>query len=242
MKTIKLVVLLLIFGALSLVTCDHYSNIYKPTQLQQIIDNCIVTIETRGWIKDEVKEEITQALGIHLGDSLVLGLYHAVGTENVKKVRTPFGVFSKPRHIFSEKYFIRGEQVDVLGIEDDIILLQSKLKDKLSLSYGDSSELRLGDKILGIGWPLHKGITITEGIVSAINWLCLDDPGECFLISFKTTPGDSGGPVFAYSTSGLELIGITYAYSESKGIIYHISYVKEVIDRILNFEFNEYWR
>ena len=83
------------------------------------------------------------------------------------------------------------------------------------LKIGDSSKVRMGDKVFTIGYPAYwvmgENPKYTEGVVNAISGL-KDDP-TVFQVSVQIQPGNSGGPLF--NSSG-EVIGITQASLDPK--------------------------
>jgi S1-C subfamily serine protease len=97
--------------------------------------------------------------------------------------------------------------------KNDIAFLKLNQSPQLpasSLKLGDSSNVRMGDKVFTIGYPAHwvmgKNPKYTEGVVNALSGI-KDDP-TVFQISAQIQPGNSGGPIF--NQSG-EVIGIAQA-------------------------------
>ena len=79
-----------------------------------------------------------------------------------------------------------------------------------SLKVGNSSNVRMGDKVFTIGYPAHwvmgQNPKYTEGVVNSLSGI-KDNPAV-FQISAQIQPGNSGGPLFNQSGEG---IGITQA-------------------------------
>ena len=86
--------------------------------------------------------------------------------------------------------------------EADIAVLKIVATGLKSLDYGDSDDVKVGEKVLAAGNPAGLAFTVTEGIVSAfrifngIHYIQTDVP---------INPGNSGGPLI--NTKG-EIIGI----------------------------------
>jgi S1-C subfamily serine protease len=102
--------------------------------------------------------------------------------------------------------------------KNDIAFLKLDRSPKLpasNLKIGDSSNMKMGDKVFTIGYPAHwvmgDNPKYTEGVVNAISGL-KDDP-TVFQISVQIQPGNSGGPLF--NSSG-EVIGITQSSLDPK--------------------------
>jgi S1-C subfamily serine protease len=113
--------------------------------------------------------------------------------------------------------FLNGETIEAeVALKDpqnDIAFLKLRRQPQLpqsSLRIGDSSNMKMGDKVFTIGYPAHflmgNNPKYTEGVVNATSGL-QDDP-TLFQISVQIQPGNSGGPLF---NSKGEVIGITQA-------------------------------
>jgi serine protease Do len=101
----------------------------------------------------------------------------------------------------------------------DIALLKVDAGKPLpSLSFGDSSAMRVGDWVLAIGNPFGLGGTVTAGIVSARGRDIHEGPYDDFIqTDAPINRGNSGGPLF--NMDG-QVIGINTAiYSPSGGSI-----------------------
>ena len=101
----------------------------------------------------------------------------------------------------------------------DLAIIKVDLPDLPALSIGDSSRLRVGDWVVGIGNPLGKGIRAKEGTISGLKVsLSLDEEESLHdLIETSTAinPGNSGGPLL--NMKG-EVIGITSAKISAVGV------------------------
>ena len=113
------------------------------------------------------------------------------------------------------------------------------------LVYGNSDDVKLGQWVLAIGYPLNLDVTITAGIISAknrsidINSRQSDKPLESFLqTDAAVNQGNSGGALV--NTNG-ELVGINSAIMSPTGSYAGYSYaipvniVKKVVTDIVKF-------
>src|SRR5450631_2661093 len=89
------------------------------------------------------------------------------------------------------------------------------------LLYGNSDEVKVGQWVLAVGYPLYLETTVTAGIVSAkgrtleINRRQSTSPVESFIqTDAAVNPGNSGGPLI--NTDG-KLIGINSAIASPTG-------------------------
>jgi S1-C subfamily serine protease len=108
--------------------------------------------------------------------------------------------------------------------ENDLAVLKfdpSKDKRLTVVPYGDSANLRVGQKVLAIGNPFGLERTLTRGIVSGIGRPVQQDSKTIIRDMIQTdasiNPGNSGGPLL---NSRGEMIGInTMIYSPSGGSV-----------------------
>ncbi len=86
----------------------------------------------------------------------------------------------------------------------DIALIQIKTKEELStVLLGDSGKAKVGQKVLAIGSPFGFNGTLTQGIISRIDYA-----KDKIQTDASINPGNSGGPLI--TTDG-EVIGINPA-------------------------------
>ena len=92
----------------------------------------------------------------------------------------------------------------------DLALLKVKASGKLpTVTFGDSSELRVGDWVVAIGNPFGLGGTVTAGIVSGRQRDIRAGPYDDFIqTDASINQGNSGGPMF--NVAG-EVVGINTA-------------------------------
>lgn len=135
----------------------------------------------------------------------------------------------------------------VIGVDasSDIAVIKIDASGLPYLVYGNSDEIKLGQWVLAIGYPLNLDVTITAGIISAknrsidINSRQSDKPVESFLqTDAAVNQGNSGGALV--NTSG-ELVGINSAIASPTGSYAGYSYaipvniVKKVVTDIVKY-------
>ena len=135
----------------------------------------------------------------------------------------------------------------VIGTDasSDLAVIKIEASGMPYLVYGNSDEIKLGQWVLAIGYPLSLDVTITAGIISAknrsinINSKQSDRPVETFLqTDAAVNQGNSGGALV--NTSG-ELVGINSAIASLTGSYAGYSYaipvnlVKKVVTDIVKF-------
>lgn len=80
----------------------------------------------------------------------------------------------------------------------DIAILKVDTTKKLTVvRWGNSDKLRIGDTVYAIGNPLGVGLSVSSGIVSALNRNIMDTPYDDFIqTDAPINHGNSGGPLF----------------------------------------------
>jgi serine protease Do len=135
----------------------------------------------------------------------------------------------------------------VIGADpaSDLAVIKIEAKNLPFLVYGNSDEVKVGQWVLAIGYPLTLETTVTAGIISAkgrtleINRRQSDAPVEAFMqTDAAVNPGNSGGPLVA--TDG-KLIGINSAIASPTGSYAGYSFtipvniVKKIISDLMKF-------
>ncbi|MFT3827516.1 MAG: trypsin-like peptidase domain-containing protein [Chitinophagaceae bacterium] len=126
----------------------------------------------------------------------------------------------------------------------DLALIKIEGKDLPVMNVGNSDDVKLGQWVMAIGYPLNLDVTVTQGIVSAksrnigINRQSAS-PVESFIqTDAAVNPGSSGGALV--NLNG-DLIGITSAIASPTGAYAGYAYsipsnlVKKVIGDIMKF-------
>ena len=127
----------------------------------------------------------------------------------------------------------------------DLAVIKIDAKNLPFLVYGNSDEVKVGQWVLAIGYPLTLETTVTAGIISAkgrtleINRRQSDAPVEAFMqTDAAVNPGNSGGPLV--TTDG-KLIGINSAIASPTGSYAGYSFtipvniVKKIIADLMKF-------
>lgn len=98
------------------------------------------------------------------------------------------------------------QDIEVVNYDEiyDLLLLRVSAKNLLPLTLGDSSKIKVGERVVAIGHPLGLGNTVSDGLVSAVRTI---SPKLTVLqVSAPISQGSSGGPLF--NEAG-EVIGIS---------------------------------
>ena len=146
--------------------------------------------------------------------------------------------------------FTNGESInaEVVGRDtrNDVAVLKltkSPSFQSREMKFGDSSMVRMGDKVFTIGYP-HTRIMgfkpkYTEGVISAVTGI-KDNP-TVFQTTVPIQPGNSGGPLFnekgeviGLTTSSLSLLAIESMGAIPQSVNYAVksSFVKNTISTV----------
>lgn len=142
-------------------------------------------------IEAQVKEGISAGTGcIVSADGLILTGSHVVENYKEIEVTTHNGQTYKAQFIAQ------------MGKNKDLALIKINPKRPLdTVSFGDSEEVKVGQKVLTIGNPFGFSNTLTQGIISRIDYV-----KNRFQTDAAINPGCSGGPLL--NSTG-EVIGIS---------------------------------
>ena len=127
----------------------------------------------------------------------------------------------------------------------DLALIKIEQKGLNFLLYGNSDQVKLGQWVLAVGYPLNLETTVTAGIVSAkarslgLNASKSNSPIESFIqTDAAVNRGNSGGALV--NTNG-ELVGIVSAIASPTGSYAGYSYaipvniVKKIVNDLLQY-------
>jgi S1-C subfamily serine protease len=169
------------------------------------------------------------------GSGVVIDRSGVIVTNNhvVHGARTVTVSFNDGRHTKPVRARVIGT-----AVERDLAILRVALRDLVPVPLGRSSQLRLGDGVLAIGFPLGLagGPTVTQGIVSGLHRTVHADGGPSLEGLLQTdaaiNPGNSGG---ALVDAGGRLVGINTVAarnSENVGFAISIDEARPVINEI----------
>ena len=123
-------------------------------------------------------------------DGLILTGWHVVEDAKTIDITTSNG------QIYNAKLLAK------MTDKKDLALLKIEPKETLAtVSFGDSEEVKVGQKVLTIGNPFGFSNTLTQGIISRIDYV-----KNRFQTDAAINPGCSGGPIL---NSKGEVIGIS---------------------------------
>lgn len=128
------------------------------------------------------------------------------------------------------------EYAEVIGYDSstDLAVIKVDATDLQPAEFGDSDQLKMGNKVVALGNSGGLGWSTTQGIVSGLARDVYEDTGyaiKCLQIDAAINPGNSGGPLFNAAgqviavnsakivADGYEGIGFSIPINEAKAII-----------------------
>ncbi|MBS3141482.1 trypsin-like peptidase domain-containing protein [Candidatus Woesearchaeota archaeon] len=116
-------------------------------------------------------------------------------------------------------------------IEKDVAVLKANGNFDY-LRFGNSNDVKIGDKVIAIGNPLGLSFSVSEGIISAKDRKGDNNLPYYFQTDVSLNPGNSGGPLI--DTSG-EIIGINnfkILSAENLGFAFYSNEAKKTVNEI----------
>ena len=189
MMSFKKFIFIAIFSFLTAFPAPVFAEFYSPDERMNInvyegVSPSIVAIDA------DIKEGISSGTGCIINPKgLILTSSHVIEGFNNIKITLPSG----------KSY--SGEMVADNIDNSDFALIKIRCPSILrTITFGDSSTVKVGQKVLAIGNPFGFNRTLTTGIVSRV-----DKKRNKIQTDAAINPGSSGGPLL--NTSG-EVIGI----------------------------------
>jgi serine protease Do len=110
---------------------------------------------------------------------------------------------------FSDGTHARARLVNASPLVDLAVIKVDANRKLAAAHWGDSAKVQVGDPVLAIGNPLGVGMSVSGGLVSALNRNIMDTPYDNFIqTDAAINHGNSGGPLFDMQG---EVIGVNSA-------------------------------
>jgi len=137
-----------------------------------------------------------------------------------------------------EVLFSDGSRVDavLIGADavNDVALLRVGLSNLNELDFGNSNDVKIGQKVVALGNPLGLSFTVTEGIVSAKDRIIIEGAAGLIQTDVAVNPGNSGGPLLNKEGEVIGIVNAKLAGYEGLGFAIPSNIVVSDIDSILD--------
>ncbi len=168
-------------------------------------------------------------------DGLLVTNHHVVAGERTIRVT----VFPRRGDSLGRKIY---DKVRIVAVNAEMDLALLKIEEALGvdipqLLLGDPRRVRVGDEVFAIGNPLGLDRTTSQGIVSKVG---RNIGGRLFLqTTAPIAPGNSGGPLFNDRGQVIGVISRGAVLLDGLGFAIPTVYVKEFLDNIEAFAYDE---
>ena len=103
-----------------------------------------------------------------------------------------------------------------------------------SLRFGDSDDVKVGERVIALGNPAGLSFTVTEGIVSAVRRSGPNGLNIYIQTDVPINPGNSGGPLVDANSRIIGLNNFKIGGFEGLGFAIESNAVKQVTDDIIS--------
>ena len=163
--------------------------------------------------------------GFVISDDMLVCNYHVICPDNADLGRTPPSVSIKTPN----GAILPTVQIVAVDKENDLAILRAGTKGLLGapLGLGESTNIRVGERVIVVGSPLGLEGTMTDGIVSALR--SLDGAGSLVQISAPISPGSSGSPVLDQQGNVIAVAKATLKEGQSLNFAIPIQHVQDIL-------------
>ncbi len=212
-------------------TRDIVKNNIDSTVLLTIYESYNMNFGFGGSQSTEV--EAGSATGIVMSqDGYIITNWHCVVDENTNKVFPRIDV-----KLYNGTVY---ERATVVGADSstDLAVIKVDATDLKPATFGDSTTLQLGDKVVALGNAGGLGFSASQGIVSGLARDVYEDTGyaiQCIQTDAAINPGNSGGPLFnaAGQVVAVNSAKIVSAEYEGLGFSIPINEAKTIINDLI---------
>ncbi len=262
-RLIILITFIIIFqiAILFLITFTYFQNLSAKNQInqsitdlqQQIIDNKIETQANLNQLSNEListKQDLSEVKATASAD--FSGIIEDTITK-VVSIKTDVsqasgfiissdGLIVTNAHVLSQAHYAKaqtysGKLIDceLIGYDltYDVAVLQVE-GTYFYLEFGNSDDVKVGEKVIALGNPLGLSFTATEGIVSAVHRPGLNDLNIYIQTDVPLNPGNSGGPLIDKQGKVIGITNFKISGYESLGFALESNSAVDVINEITN--------
>jgi S1-C subfamily serine protease len=199
---------------------DDESQVSRQLTSEEKININVYESSNRSVVNINTKAKV--AKGFFLMEAPSEGAGSGIVIDEQGHVLTNFHVVEGAQEIQAMLYDGSSHAASVVGVDPvtDVAVLRVEAPGELlaPVQFGDSSDLKVGQKVFAIGNPFGLERTLTTGIISSLNRSLPTRAGRTIKSIIQTdaaiNPGNSGGPLL---DSGSLLIGMTTAIASRTG-------------------------
>ncbi|MBI2653179.1 trypsin-like peptidase domain-containing protein [Candidatus Woesearchaeota archaeon] len=114
----------------------------------------------------------------------------------------------------------------------DIVVLKIDASGLKELNFGDSDEVKVGEKVIAAGNPAGLAFTVTEGIVSAFR--TASNGLKYIQTDVPINPGNSGGPLISIKGEVIGINNFKVGGFEGLGFAISSNEVRSIVNRVVD--------
>jgi S1-C subfamily serine protease len=123
----------------------------------------------------------------------------------------------------------------LIGFNDVVDIAVLKVDADLGdLRFGDSEEVKVGERVIALGNPAGLSFTVTEGIVSAVHRVGPNGLNVYLQTDVPINPGNSGGPLVDANSRIVGINNFKVSGFEGLGFAIESNLVEEVAEDIID--------
>ncbi|MEK6949940.1 MAG: trypsin-like peptidase domain-containing protein [Nanoarchaeota archaeon] len=186
----------------------------KSKDFTAIIDDVITSVVS-------VATDKAQGSGAIIGnEGFIVTNHHVVYDANIIRVATYGG------KVYDAQLIGYNSLVDIAVLKVDVSLP--------SLEFGNSDDVKVGEKVIALGNPAGLSFTVTEGIVSAVHRKGPNNLNIYLQTDVPINPGNSGGPLVDANSKIIGLNNFKVGGFEGLGFAIESNTVSRVANQIID--------
>ena len=131
-------------------------------------------------------------------------------------------------------------ETQFIGYDSDFDVALLKISgDFERLELDDSNNVQTGEKVIAIGNPLGLQFSVSEGIVSGVHRLGLNNMEVYIQTDAALNPGNSGGPLINKNGKVIGINNFKISGGESLGFALESNHFRDTINKIAQQELNQ---
>ncbi len=192
----------------------------------------IATIEVEGAdfsgiIDDVIKSVVSVGTNVGQGSGVVVDERGFIVTNyHVVEGASTLRVLSSENKVYDAK---------LIAFNDGLDLAMLKVNQQFeNLEFGDSDDVRIGQKVIAVGNPAGLSFSVSEGIISAVNRKGPNGKSVYIQHDVSINPGNSGGPLIDSSGQIIGINNFKIGGYEGLGFAIESNVVEDFISEVID--------